>query len=117
MMGCSAGSLPVRLATFRNLRSAEPPPAITAVAAAPPPPLLAAAAAPPLPRRKVHGRGAGAGRGLHPRTGEPSFTEQHPSWAARVRQRAREAKAVTRALRATPPPPVLVDGGGHSADG
>jgi hypothetical protein len=48
---------------------------------------------------KVHGRGAGKGRGLawH---GEPHFDDCHPSWQCKRRTERRQAKAVTRALRA-----------------
>jgi hypothetical protein len=60
-----------------------------------------------LPRRahrslanatRVHGRGAGRGRGLDFR-GEPRFEEMHPSWQAVRRASRRQSKAVTRALR------------------
>jgi len=58
--------------------------------------------------KHVHGRGAGKGRGLHPLTGEPRFDDMHPSWQARRRASARQAKAVHRALREPPAPAVEV---------
>jgi hypothetical protein len=51
---------------------------------------------------KVHGRGAGKGRGLHPFTGEPKFEEKHPSWQAHTRAGNRQAKLITKALRSKP---------------
>jgi hypothetical protein len=57
---------------------------------------------------KVHGRGAGKGRGLawH---GEPHFDDCHPSWQCKRRTERRQAKVVTKALRApvVPAPTIL----------
>lgn len=57
---------------------------------------------------KIHGRGAGRGRDLHPYTGEPRFEDMHPSWQAKRRLAARQAKAVHKALAAAPAPAVEV---------
>lgn len=62
----------------------------------------------PLPKRKVHGRGAGRGRELHPYTGEPRFEDMHPSWQAKRRLAARQAKAVHKSLQVAPAPAVEV---------
>ena len=48
--------------------------------------------------RHVHGRGAGAGRGLTD-AGEPWYEDLHSSWQAARRERARQTKAVRRSLR------------------
>lgn len=49
--------------------------------------------------RHPHGRGAGRGRGLGP-SGEPAFADLHPSWEAKRRTARREAKTVSKRLRA-----------------
>lgn len=70
--------------------------------------------------RKVHGRGAGRGRGLD-HHGEPKFEELHPSWQVKRREGRRQAKLVTKALRSAAEPAIEVpaatrvtddDGGG-----
>ena len=50
-------------------------------------------------RDRIHGRGAGSGRGLGPH-GEPAFDDLHPSWQAKRRVARREAKTVSKKLRA-----------------